>query len=493
MSLNTFAFALFFPVVFAVYQLMPLRRRWLVIAGTSGAFIALAQPAAIATLSLAVLVAYVTGLALERARSRASRRAVLGAGVLLLLVPWFVTRYVSHAPIAALGVAFYTLRLVSYVIDVHAGRIPVERHAGMLAAYAAFFPEFLAGPIDRSAALIPQIAMPGPFDVARAFKGLKRFAWGLVQKSVVADQLGLFVDPVFADPASWGGVSLALATVFYAFQILYDFAGYSDMAIGAGEVLGFRLMANFDHPYRSQSVSEFWRRWHISLSSWLRDYVFLPFAYPLSRGLDRPWIPLGPGAREQVVYAIATLATMFLAGIWHGSGWHFLMWGSIIGISMVLSRATKRARARFIRGTGLMGAPRLLGAVRTALVFALISLAWVFFRARSVADAIYIVGHLGDGAVEMMRLWVSTAAAPVSSGAGRLAPLLVGNQLPDLAIACAGIVGVELIRLLQRRRDLYLQFMTLPDGLRWAAYYAVTLVILALGHFDRSVFIYAQF
>ncbi len=493
MSLNTFAFLLFLPAVLLAYECMSLRWRWVVVAVASGLFVALTNLAVVPVLSFAILVAYLSGLTLERTVSRNARRAALMAGLLLLLGPLALTRHAVVGWIATVGMSFYTLRLASYVIDIHARRIPAERNLGVLAAYAAFFPEFLAGPIDRAGSLIPQIRTPKRFDATRVSRGLKRFTWGIIQKSVVADQLGLFVDPVFANPSAWGGVSLSLASVLYAFQILYDFAGYSDMAIGVGEILGFRLAPNFDHPYCAKSVSEFWRRWHISLSSWLRDYIFLPLAYPLSRVFDRLNVQLSAGGQEQAVYAIATLATMTVAGMWHGSGWHFVVWGTLIGSYMAVSRATRRIRSRLTRASGLARTPKVLGAWRIILVFVLMDVAWVFFRARSVNDALYVLRHAGDGVAGWAVLLLASPFAAPADWASRFAPLLAGNPTHELVLACVGIAGVEAVRLLQRRRDLYLDFMALPGPWRWIAYYGAVLIVLALGHFERSAFIYAQF
>ena len=274
------------------------------------------------------------------------------------------------------GISFYTFQTLSYVIDVYRGDVPAERHFGYYAAFISFFPQLVAGPIERTSNLLPQIKAKHQFDYDQATYGLKLIAWGFFKKIVLADTLSKYVSTVYDTPQNFSGFALVLATLFFTLQIYCDFSGYSDIAIGTAKLLGINLMINFKSPYFSQSIKEFWSRWHISLSTWFRDYIY---------------IPLG-GSRVGKVKCIANLMITFLvSGLWHGANWTFVVWGGVHGAAQAIENIVVPQNKQ--KSTGVMWCVRVL------LVFLFVSFAWIFFVSDSISDAGYIITHLFEGVV----------------------------------------------------------------------------------------------
>jgi len=325
---------------------------------------------------------------LEGARSPAARRWLLAGGVALplgLLAFFKYTNFLvdlawsglgARGPspvydiVLPLGISFYTFETISYVVDVYRRRIPAEKDPLDYALFLLFFPHLIAGPIVRPGFFLPQIQAERRLDWARVEGGARLFLLGLLKKAVVADQLALVVDPVFAAPGAYASATLWVAVVCYAVQIYCDFSGYSDMAIGGAHALGITLPVNFRMPYFSANPAEFWRRWHISLSTWLRDYLYIPL------GGNRK----GTGATYRNL-----LVTMLLGGLWHGAAWTFVLWGAYHGLLLALHRAIP-----WPAWTG----HRALHPVRVAATFLLVCIGWVFFRAQSLADARLILGRM---------------------------------------------------------------------------------------------------
>lgn len=262
--------------------------------------------------------------------------------------------------ILPVGISFYTFQTLSYTIDVYRGHLRPCARFSDFALYVAFFPQLVAGPIVRASEFLPQLERPVPLTFARAFSGFQQFVFGLFKKVFIADRLALFVDPAFENWEALGGVTLWLVIFAYALQIYCDFSGYSDMAIGAARILGYDFSKNFDHPYLATSIQDFWRRWHISLSSWLRDYLY---------------IPLGGNRRGKARTYVNLMATMLLGGLWHGANWTFVVWGAIHGAALCLDRAITGRREGGTQGNS--GAGKMLGWATTLLI---VMIAWVFFR-----------------------------------------------------------------------------------------------------------------
>jgi alginate O-acetyltransferase complex protein AlgI len=335
MFFNSMQFLFFFFIVAVTYFTIPNRYRWLLLLCASYIFYASFNPRYIPLLLGLALINYYTALRMGARRDRTERKGYLIISLLSNIVLLFIFKYYNffaqslttffgqyYNPLnipalnwlLPIGISFYIFKNMSYAINVYRGDKIPEKHLGFYALYVAFFPQLLAGPIERSTRLIPQLHKEFDFDYSRITRGMKFILWGLFMKIVIADTLAMLVDPVYTTPQQYGGMHLMLATFFYSFQIYCDFAGYSHIAIGAAEVLGYTTMQNFDHPYIAQSIADFWRRWHISLSTWLRDYLY---------------IPLG-GNRVLASRRYCNLFIVFLiCGLWHGANWTFIVWGGI--------------------------------------------------------------------------------------------------------------------------------------------------------------------
>ncbi|MEM7040393.1 MAG: MBOAT family O-acyltransferase, partial [Bacteroidota bacterium] len=270
------------------------------------------------------------------------------------------------------GISFYTFQTLSYTIDVYYGRTKPETHFGIFALFVSFWPQLVAGPIERSNRLLPQFRMHFDFDYARTIWGLNRMAYGFFKKVVVADRLSIYVNEVFGNIDEFTTIPILIASVFFAFQIYCDFSGYTDIAIGCAAIMGFTLMENFDRPYLSRSIGEFWKRWHISLSSWFRDYVY---------------IPLGGNRTVKWRWYYNLFITFLVSGLWHGANWTYVVWGALHGFYLVSSRMSVGVRKKIADTLRLDRFPRMVALHEVLLTFVLVVIGWIFFRAENMADA----------------------------------------------------------------------------------------------------------
>jgi len=404
MLFNSGAFWSFLAAACCAYYLTPRRFRWVPLLAASYYFYASFRPSILAVLVFLTGFVYLVTRVMQSAHSRTTRRLLLVADVGVPLLALVVFKYVgliaelleylgspftraSVGPInvlAPIGISFYTFKLLSYAIDVYHHRIAAERHPGYFALYVSFFPQILAGPIERPGHLLPQLRQSAAFDLSAIWAGVKLAAWGLFKKMVVADRLAYYVGEVFVSP-EYKGFHLVLGAWFYYFQIYADFSGYSDISIGISRALGFSPPANFDYPYLSRSVSQFWTRWHITLSTWLRDYLFVPITYAVMRRIDGDtWLGI---RTETWGYVVGMSATMLLGGLWHGAAFTFAAWGALHGAFLVCSYVTKKARRLWCRAIGLSRVPRLHHAVSLVVTFQFVTLAWILFRATSFENA----------------------------------------------------------------------------------------------------------
>jgi alginate O-acetyltransferase complex protein AlgI len=422
MRFNSIEFLVFFPIVSIAFFILPHRYRWLLLLGASYFFYISWKPKYILILLAVTAVSYLAGLWLGRDRNPVTRRFVLGISLAASLGTLFVfkyfdfsdpvvqgifgqlgvSRFVPQNILLPLGISFFTFQTMSYTIDVYRGVARPEKHAGIYALFVAFFPQLVAGPIGRANLLLPQYHEAHEPEYERIVSGLQRMVWGLFKKLVIADRLAVLVDTVYGDPTAYTGIALILATYAFAFQIYCDFSGYADIAIGAARILGIRLTENFQQPYRAQSIPDFWRRWHISLYNWLRDYIF----YPIQRALLRRRF----SSRSLVAIIIPPMLTMLASGLWHGGHWTFLIWGALHGIFMVLSVLWGQAQRSISWSFSLPSA--LVTGLKIFATFNLICFTWIFFRANSLSDAMYIIGHLFVG--------LENPAIPLRADAGRL-------------------------------------------------------------------------
>lgn len=395
MIFTSFAFLVFFPAVCILFYLIPHRFRWMYLLAVSYYFYVNWQPIYALLLFATTTVTYVCARFIGRGDSRpAHKRLYLVAGCLLPLgflaffkyynfingavfdtMEWCGVRWPlpEMKLLLPLGISFYTFMAVGYLTDVYRGTVPAERNFGLYALFIAFFPQVTSGPIGRAGTLLHQLKSSERLSHDNIMEGLKQMAWGYFMKLCVADRLAIYVDAVYANVEHHNGTTLLLASVFYSIQIYCDFAGYSLIAIGAARMMGIRLMENFRRPYFSKNVREFWSRWHISLSTWFRDYVY---------------IPLGGNRVSQLRHMSNLLTTFLISGLWHGANWTFLIWGGMHGIFQIGENLWKKyVTTRLLR----IQFPVVL---RIAGTFAAVDFAWILFRAPDLPTAFGIIGRI---------------------------------------------------------------------------------------------------
>ncbi|MBQ7544196.1 MAG: MBOAT family protein [Synergistaceae bacterium] len=393
MLFNSWQYAVFFPLVFGLYWGLPYRFRLPVLLVASYWFYMSWNVKYVVLILFTTAISYAAALLIERYPSCRTRELIITATIFACLGVLFVFKYFNFFAGAVseflslfaihlhpmtlqlllpVGISFYTFQTLGYVIDVYRGDVKAERNFWVYATFISFFPQLVAGPIERTNNLLPQIKAVHEFRYEQAAYGIKLMTWGFFKKLCVADVLAVYVDKVFADVYSYKGFALVLAVFFFTVQIYCDFSGYSDIARGCSKMLGIELMENFKSPYFSASVKEFWSRWHISLSTWFRDYVY---------------IPLGGNRCGKLRHNVNLMVTFLVSGLWHGADWTFVVWGAVHGLAQVAENALGVRRE-------VHGVMRWL---RVAGTFAFVMLAWVFFRAGSLNDAVYVAGNLFTG------------------------------------------------------------------------------------------------
>lgn len=403
MTFTSLTFLLFFPFVFLLYWLKP-QQKWqnsiLVLA--SYFFYGWWDYRFCLLMLLSSLVDYFIGIAVHATDDRRIQRRYLILSLISNLgllgyfkyYNFFSDSFVSllnqfgwsvHPVIAEVilpvGISFYTFQTLSYTIDIYRGKLEPTRNLIDYLAFVSFFPQLVAGPIERATNLLPQFTVKREFSRSEASEGGRQILWGFFKKLVIADRMAVGVDAVYDNLADASGVSLLLATIFFAFQIYCDFSAYSDIAIGTAKMFRINLMRNFAYPYFSQSVTEFWRRWHISLSTWFRDYVFIPL------GGSRCWAP-------RVCFNL--MVTFVLSGLWHGADWKFIVWGAINGAALVVEKVLMVQRPRSDVPGGENDIPAVSVFVRMGYTFVIICVGWIFFRAASVSSAWLILYRIAS-------------------------------------------------------------------------------------------------
>ncbi|MCK5221205.1 MAG: MBOAT family protein [Candidatus Aminicenantes bacterium] len=407
MQFISFNFLYFVAAVFILYNITPDRLRWLVLLGAGYYFYGSINSQYLLFLIIPTIIVYVAGIGLEKKRKNG---LILFAGILVPLGLLFTFKYLdlffttfatvfSNEGIKPLdlifpvGISFYSFRLISYIADVYREKIVSEKHIGHFALYVSFFPQLLAGPIDRAGNIIPQIKNRFSFDWEKFTGGLRLILWGLFKKIVIADRMAEFVERAYGNPADYSGIHLLLGVYFFSFQIYCDFSGYTDIAIGISKIFGFKSIENFNFPYFSRNLKDFWNRWHISLSTWLRDYIFLPVAYPVMRLFKKD--KFGGVNITSIGYVTAIFVTMFLGGLWHGASWTFVIWGTLHGLYLVFGHMTGKLRKKFRKKIGMKKVPVLRNFLQIFISFNLVSFAWIFFRADSFEKAITYIKNIG--------------------------------------------------------------------------------------------------
>lgn len=480
MLFNSLLFAVFLTVVFILYHIVPVRFRWAFLLLASYAFYMNLHVAYGFLLLFSTLLTYSLALRLEKTPEKKKKRLCLTGGILPLIGILLVFKLGTPAinKINALidtgrlslhpltlrillpaGVSFYFFQSMGYLIDVYKGKVRAERHFGYYALFVSFFPQLLAGPIGRADSLLPQLKAERRFDYDSASYGLKLMAWGYFKKLVIADTFAVTVNQVYDNCYSYVGLVFIITTVMYALQIYCDFSGYSDIAIGCAKLFGINLTTNFKSPYLSFSVREFWSRWHISLSTWFRDYVY---------------IPLGGSRTGRIRHCLNLFITFLVSGFWHGSALTFLVWGALHGLLQIIET--------FIYPKRKAGAPaRKKHWWQLPITFCVICFAWIFFRANSIQDARWIISRLFWDIGRPLN-YLKTAAICLDLSY----PAMIGMALSAAALLIYDAISLkwDVIGLLSRAWA----------PVRWLTYVLLLLVIALFSYKGIATeFIYMQF
>ncbi|MDL2253844.1 MBOAT family protein [Ruminococcaceae bacterium OttesenSCG-928-I18] len=493
MLFNSLRFLAFFPCVVLVYFLLPRKVRWYWLLVTSYVFYMGWNAAYALLLATSTVLTYLCGLALGAVGQRGGggrkatlqKRGILAACLVANLAILFFFKYYDFATesitavmgffgaaytppafdvLLPVGISFYTFQAIGYTIDVYRKDITPERNLFRYALFVSFFPQLVAGPIERSRNILPQLSVPHDFSFERLRSGLLLMLWGYFQKMVVADRLSTFVTGAFDGYATQGKLALLTALVFFAFQIYCDFASYSNIAIGTAHILGIELMQNFNAPYLSRNIQDFWRRWHISLSTWFRDYVYFP---------------LGGSRHGRLRTALNTMVVFLLSGLWHGANWTFVLWGLLHGGYLVLGQNTREARKRLYAKLHLRHDAWYAVAWQTFFTFALVCFTYVFFRADTLSVAFGYLSQVATGPLHAPGFFE------------------LGMDAPDFIVSLLGIAAVFTADILSQKTSVLKNIDTGSAPLRWTASLIGIAVILVFGiygeGFVEKPFIYFQF
>ncbi|HLP47755.1 MAG TPA: MBOAT family O-acyltransferase [Candidatus Kapabacteria bacterium] len=506
MNFNSIEFVVFFTAVMVIYFFLPFKSRWVFLLFAGYLFYMCWKPIYILLLLSVTATTYLCAIGIEKIPVKGKKRLFFILGLFITLLPLVYFKYAdfliqafsSHAGllnlILPIGISFFTFKALSYLIDVYRETLKPIKNIGIYALYVSFFPQLLAGPIERPGNLVPQFYRKVDFNFERFTDGLKLMLWGYFKKLVIADNAAVIVDRVFNNVHHTdfnNGIYFIIAVFFYALQVYCDFSGYTDIAVGAAKVLGFDSMKNFDRPYLSKTLTEFWTRWHISLSSWLRDYLFLPISYAILRRTPKEKIL--NIKTETWAYIGGIIITMFLGGLWHGANWTFAAWGLIMGFYLFVGFITRKSKKRIRKLLAIKKSWRWYRGLQVFTTFSLVCFAWIFFRANSIADAFYIIKKLPIGLGDFFqKIFLSFNLKTISSTILHIYMELNIDTLNVIALIL-GIGTLGWVELLQGKGSAGLWLKKKPMVLRWGIYYILIFTILYLGFRRTAPFIYSQF
>lgn len=478
MLFNSIEFLVFFPIVVALHFYLPHKYRWALLLIASCYFYMVFVPVYILILGFTIVIDYFAGILLENTHGR-KRKLWLIASILANTGVLAVFKYYNFLnenltvllkgiaienPIPYLsillpiGLSFHTFQAMSYTIEVYRGKQKAERHFGIYALYVMYFPQLVAGPIERPQNMLHQFKEEKFIDVQRIADGLKHIIWGMFKKVVIADRLAEYVNVVYANPGDFYGQHLLIATIFFSFQIYCDFSGYSEIAIGASKIFGIKLMMNFRRPYLATNIREFWQRWHISLSTWFRDYLYFP---------------LGGSRVPKYRHFLNILIVFLVSGLWHGANWTFVIWGALHGIYQVFGQVTAPYRNKINDSVRLSKFPALLKGSQMAVTFILAGFAWIFFRAQTLDDALVIVRNL----------FVFEPGIPLNL-----------YRVPaEFGIALLLIVLLMAAEVIKEKYEFDVKLLPVPRPYNWIVVGLAVVGIFVLGVWGGHNFIYFQF
>lgn len=468
MIFNSFSFWMVFPFIFILYWLIPSKlsnwKKWFLIFVSYLLYMNWKPAYALILFSVTLVTFYGAKTVCGLTDGGCKKRLIIVLSTLGLLPLLFFKYYnfinesfstlLSHIGLrfelpglnwmVPVGISFFTFQSVSYLFDVYYGKMKQERSLTNYVLFVSFFPQVTSGPISKANELIPQIDSPKPFCYTQATKGLQWLLWGMFLKVVVADRLGLCVDTIYGNYKYYSGASLLLASIFYTLQIYGDFAGYSFMAIGIAKTLGINLINNFERPYFSQSVTEFWRRWHISLSRWLKDYVY---------------IPLGGSRCSQLRSYMNIMVTFLVSGIWHGANWTFMIWGAMHGMVQVIEKWLGYNKH----------SSTWVGIFRVCITFTIVNIAWIFFRMPTIGDAMEVIGRM------ISSFFKGTVYNPKKT---------------ELLFY---IIAISIMLLKETREEFFPSRFFKNKWVRFTSYVILFVMIIMMGVLDSGQFIYVSF
>ncbi len=499
MLFNSLQYVLFLPIVIGLYFLLPHKLRWILLLAASYFFYMCWNVSYAALIAISTVITFLSGYFISRENRKheeaitdektCHRRKNLFVAVSFAL-NLGILAFFKYSPMAILtferisavlgksidlpdfkyllpvGISFYTFQALSYTMDVYRGTIKASHNIGKYALFVSFFPQLVAGPIERSSHLLPQFDKVMKFDVSRARKAFLLILWGMFKKVVIADRIAPTVNHVFSRVGGNNGVTFIIATFLFAIQIYCDFSAYTDIAIGSANIMGFDIMKNFKRPYFSKSISEFWRRWHISLSSWFRDYVY---------------IPLGGSRVGKFRWAFNTMVVFLVSGLWHGASWGFVMWGALHGAYLLIGRITKPAKDKILSILKIKREWKWVSFLSGLITFALVCFAWILFRANSMREALIIIRGIFTFSDYILSINKTLSLMNLSL-----------NDMAFIIMSVAILLGVMIAQTKISIRE-FMEKRAWP--LRWVVYLSLIFGIILLGYYGvgDSSFIYFQF
>lgn len=476
MLFNSFHFVFFFIIVTTCYFILPQNKKWVLLLGSSCYFYMAFVPIYILILGFTIVIDYFAGIYIENSEGKRRKlfliySLIANIGVLAVFKYFNFLNdnfsFLMHGfglknPIPYLsillpiGLSFHTFQAMSYTIEIYRGNQKAERHFGIYSLYVMFYPQLVAGPIERPQNLLHQFRERYNFEYERVVDGLKMMLWGFFKKIVIAERLAIYVNTVYNNPEQHNGTTLILATIFFALQIYCDFSAYSEIAIGAAKVMGYDLMTNFKRPYLSRNIAEFWKRWHISLSTWFKEYLYI------SLGGNRVSIPR---------WYLNLFIVFLISGLWHGANWTYIMWGAINGFYLVFAIISMNFRNKISSFFRIKKSSKFNFVLQISTTFLLTCFAWIFFRANSIDDALLIVEKIFT-----------------SQGS-----LFIEN--PSMIIY--SFLAIFTLFFVEMKQEYYKGNFSFTKNSNWLirilSYAFLLILIFLIGVFDGGQFIYFQF